>query len=407
MKNQVVVGRQPIVDRDGAVVAYELLYRPRLLHVGAITGEQMTVEVLMSALSIGVDHLVGDKTMFCNAERAVITGETPVSLPPDRTVIEVLESVTIDDAIVEGCRALTATGFRIALDDFIWRPGAERILEIASVVKLDLLALGREEASALVDRCRPYDVVLVAEKVETQDDVAWAMERGFDLFQGYAVGRPVLVQGRAVGPSAAAFVDLALSLLTDEMDLDTLEQTLRREPGLVVQVLQMASVGSHKGLRRPVRTVREALVMLGTVRVRQWVSFTILGGQPGGSPDGLTTALSRARMLELLAPVRGVGGPEVAFTVGLLSCLDLLLGVELAELDRTLDIDPQLMVAAIRREGPLGELAEEVAAYQRSLANTPVGEPESVAGPASAELDAAAAEAFAWAMPLVNDLGVS
>ena len=405
MRNQVVVGRQPIVNRDGAVVAYELLYRRRALDAGPITGEQMTVEVLMSALTIGVDHLVGDKTMFCNAERAVITGDTPVSLPPDRTVIEVLESVTIDDAIVEGCRALAAAGFRIALDDFIWREGAERILEIASVVKLDLLALGREATSVLVDRCRPYDVVLVAEKVETADDVEWARERGFDLFQGYAVGRPVLVHGRTVGPSAAAVVDLALSMLTNDMDLDTLDKTLRREPGLVVQILQMAAVGSHEGLRRPVRTVRDALVLLGTIRVRQWVAFTILSGQPGGSPDALTTALSRARMLELLAPVRGVGTPEVAFTVGLLSSLDLLLGVELADLDQTLDIDPQLRAAAIRREGPLGALADEVADYQRSLLSTPVVDPDGADGLARAQLDAAAAEAFGWAMPLVTSLG--
>ena len=135
----------------------------------------MTAQVVLGALTIGIDQLVGDKTMFCNAERGVLIGETPVTLPPHRTVIEVLETVAVDDETVEGCRQLVEAGFRIALDDFVWIPGAERLLELASIVKIDVLALSRAEVAALVDRCRPYGVELLAEKVESPDDVAWAM----------------------------------------------------------------------------------------------------------------------------------------------------------------------------------------------------------------------------------------
>ena len=391
----VVVGRQPIVDRDGTVVAFELLYRSGRTDDAGVSGEQMTVDVLLGALSIGVDQLVGDRTVFCNAERSVITGETPVTLPPHRTVIEVLETVVIDDEIVEGCRRLSDAGFRIALDDFVWIEGAERLLELASVVKIDVLALTRAQVLELVRRCRPYGVVLLAEKVETAEDVSWAREAGFDLFQGYAIERPAVVHGRTVGASAAAQVQLALTVLEDDLDLRQLETTLRREPGLVVQLLQLASAGSHLGLRRQVHTVREALVLLGTTRVRQWVVLTVLGGQTGGSPDGLATALTRARMVELLAPSREAGPAEFAFTAGLLSSLDLLLGLPLADLVGVLDLDPLLADAALRRQGPVGRLVEEVAAYQESLHGAGPG----LRDGATSELDATAATAFAWAMP--------
>jgi c-di-GMP-related signal transduction protein len=391
---QVVVGRQPITDRQGAVVAYELLHRSPTLQPAPTDGDRMTVEVVLGALSIGLDQLVGDKLMFCNAEHSVLTGRTPVSLPPERTVIEVLESVVIDDEVVEGCRRLVEAGFRLALDDFVWVPDAERLLELAEVVKLDVLALTRPEALALVARCRPYGVRLLAEKVETAEDLAWAMDAGFDYFQGYAIERPAVVHGRTVAASAAAQVDLALTMLTEDLDLEALERTLRREPGLVVQVLQLASFGSNRGLRRDVHTVREALVLLGTTRIRQWIGLTVLGSQTSSSPDALVTALCRARMAELLAPAHGVPS-EVAFTAGLLSALDLLLGVTLEELDDTLDLEPRLKAAAIRREGALGCLVGEVADYQEALVGGALR---------SADLDEVAADAFAWAMPFVSEL---
>ena len=401
MTAEVVVARQPIIDLAGDVIGFELLYRPIRSDSPAVSGEQMTAQVVLGALTIGVDQLVGDKAMFCNAERGVLTGETPVTLPPARTVIEILETVDIDDGAVAGCRDLVARGFRLALDDFVWAAGVERLLEIASIVKIDLQATPRDEVRELIARCREYDVRLLAEKVETDEDVAWARAQGFELFQGYAIERPVVVRGSTIAPSAVTHVQLALTLLTEEMDFDDLEDILRREPGLVVQVLQMASAGADRGLRRPIRTVREALVLLGTTRIRQWVALTLLSGHAGGSLDGLATALVRARMCELLAADRALAAPEIAFTAGLLSSLDLLLGLPLEHLGETLDLDEELKATAFRREKPLGGLIDEVIVYQAEVAADPAGLARAT------ELDEAAGQAFAWAMPYVNALDLA
>lgn len=392
----VAVGRQPIVDREGQVVGYELLYRAVHPDTPRPSGEQMTAEVVLGALTIGVGQLVGDKVIFCNAERGVLTGDTPVTLPAARTVIEVLETVSVDDESVQGCMDLVERGYRLALDDFVWVDGAERLLELASIVKIDVQAHTRQEVEALAARCTPYGVRMLAEKVETDEEVAWARGAGFDLFQGYAIERPHVVRAPAIPASVAAHVQLAMTLLTEDIDFDELERILRREPGLVLQVLQLAAIGAHHGLRREVHTVREALVLLGTVRIRQWVALTLLSGRPSASPDGLASALVRARTCELLAESRGLGDPEFAFTAGLLSTLDMLLGVPLDQIAETLDVPDAVAAAAFRHETPVGGLVAEVAGHQFGL----------VAGPGTpapgADVDLAAAQAFAWAMPYVN-----
>ena len=99
----------------------------------------MTAQVLFNSVEIGIDRLAGDRLVFCNASRGVLVGDIPIVLPPERTVIEVLESVVIDDEVLEGCQRLLDQGFTLAMDDFTWFDGAERILEMASIVKVDLM----------------------------------------------------------------------------------------------------------------------------------------------------------------------------------------------------------------------------------------------------------------------------
>jgi EAL and modified HD-GYP domain-containing signal transduction protein len=311
-------------------------------------------------------------------------------------VIEVLETVTIDDDVVRGCQELVERGFHLALDDFVWTDGVEQLLDLAWIVKIDVLAQTPEEVVELVRRCREHDVLLLAEKVETVEQLAWATEVGFHLFQGYVIERPAHVRGHALPASAAAHVQLAVHVLADDIDFADLEEILRREPGLVVQLLQMAGRGGKHGLRREVRTIREALVLLGTARVRQWVALTLLQGQRSSNPEAVITALARARACELLASRTSCTTGDAAFTAGLVSALDVLLGVDAEQLSEVLDLDPDLKGVAFDRAGEAGALVSQVAQFQDDVARRRV--PTDGLGADAALADAVAA-AFVWAAP--------
>lgn len=389
---EVVVGRQPVVDVHRETVGFELLYRPG---DGADTaptrdGQLMTVSVLLGALTFGVDELVGDRLVFCNADRDVLTGDTPITLPPQRTVIEVSEQAEIDDELVAGVLARKAEGYTIALDNLTWRERVEDLLPIADLVKIDLQAHDRAAVADLVERVRPFGVRLVAHKCESDEDVAWARDAGFELFQGYALQRPEVVRGTAIAPTALGQVKLAAELLSEDLSFDRIETILRGEPGLVVQVLNLASIGAAGSLRRTVGSLHEALVLMGTIRLRQWAALAIIGRHGLLHSDALVTGLVRARMCELLGQQRGLDRAQ-AFTAGLLSSLDLVLGVDLEELEAKLDLDPELAAAAFHRRTPLGELVAEVADHQQAVDE---GRPSPSA---SGQADLVAAMAFCWA----------
>ena len=358
-----VIGRQPIFDRERRVVGYELLFREvetQAVPRRALDGDLMTATVLYGSLGIGIDRVVGDKLVFCNADTGVLTGDIPMLLPPHRTVLEVLETVEPTDEVVEGCRRLVRQGYRIALDDFVFVEGIEPLLELSSVVKVDILLVTGEELSETVSRLGEHGVQLLAEKVETDEQLERCSSLGFDLFQGYLLSRPRLVAGRTLDSSSLARLQLAARLLEGERDLAEIERIVRAEPALAYQLLQLAGLGAAGGLRRTVSTLREALVLLGWRKLQSWVAYLLVSMRGTTSEEDVVTALTRARMCELLAAEVDPALAGAAFAAGMLSALDLLLDVPLSEALASVSIDEELRSAILTGEGPLGRLLADV-----------------------------------------------
>lgn len=368
-----VVGRQPIIDRERRLVGYELLFRPLPTSLTAqdpdareqLTGDEMTTRVIFNALGLGVTRLTGGALVFCNADRGVLTGATPVSLPPKQTVIEVLETVTMDDEVLAGCRALRAAGYRLAADDFTWTGHAEALLDVVDIVKIDLRITPHDQLAALVERCRLHDVRLVAEKIESADELALCMDLGFDMFQGYHLGRPTTVSGPALGPSRLAIMQLASAVLDDDVEYDTIDKMLRTEPELSYQLIQLAAIGRFGETKRDIASIRQALVWIGLNRLRGWIPALLLRPSGRAIDTNLPAVLGRARLAELLAKQLFPADADHAFTAGMLSAFDLLLGVPRENLALLLDIPPRLQQAAFGSDCPIGRLIGTIIDYEQ------------------------------------------
>lgn len=368
----VVVGRQPIFDRSLEVFGYELLFRQVNLdgEVSStsfspeVEGPLMTPEVLFNSVSIGIDRLVSDKRVFLNADRALITGSVPLLLPPERVVVEVLETVLPEPEVIAGCRRLVARRFTLALDDFVWFAGAERLLELASIVKIDVLALDPEEVRSTIGRCREFDVRLVAEKVETPAQLERCVALGFDYFQGYLLARPDVVAGRPLDADAFSRLQLVARLLDEECEVEEIEAVIQREPLLSQQLLELAGLGAARGLRREIRTIREAIVLLGAHRLRSWAGLMLMIPRGDARREDVSTALVRARMCELLAEPLGQRVAQWAFTAGMVSAFDLLLGMEIRRVLDTLPLAADLRSAVLRDHSPVGHIVADVCRFQ-------------------------------------------
>ncbi len=392
------VGRQPLFDAGRSTIGYELLFRGQATSTtsgaesGIDPGDAATTAVILATFtSFGLRQLVGEKLAFVNLTRPFFVDEAAVPFAPDHTVLEILETFPMDDEVIAGVRRLRAAGYAVALDDFLWEQ-TDRIplLDDVTHVKIDISQVPNDELPATVARLREHDVVLVAERIETAEDMRRCTDLGFELFQGYHLLRPETMTTTALAPSAAACLDVLARLAEPGLSLSSLEDVVYRDASLTVRVLQAANAASS-GSRRRFSSVRDALVMLGTQRLNSWVMLLVAADAGGSNEARLTEAVIRAQTCEILAGAWGVR-PEVAFTVGLLSRLDVVLGLPRELVLERLALSGELLAALLEHSGPLGALLAAVETYADGQGGRACTGDETCALIAAAHL-----EAMAWA----------
>lgn len=410
-RSDVLVGRQPIFGWDREVVGYELQFQTE--DVSAETsggdaaagdgGDLLTSRVLLSSLHAGLDRFVGDKTMFCDVSEELLSGDLALLLRPERCVLEVPAGALVgasDGAVVDGCRRLAADGYTLALDGLHRFSGPDELLELFAYVKTES-ADGDGVADA-VRRCQPFGAQLVVQGVDTAEDFDAHLEHGADLFQGYLLATPHAVPGRVLDPGQLAKTRLAAKLLEPESDIAEVEALVRADPALSLQLLHVAGIGAPGRTKRTVNTVGEAVVLVGWRRLQAWVSCLLLSGGDGVSEETMTTALIRARMCELLGRRLPGGSSEIAFTAGMLSGLDILLGMQLKDIVRDLPLDDEVRDAILRHTGPLGFLVADVIDYQ-------LGKPDEAnrCGFDALSLQSACFDALGWAIETTTGLNAA
>jgi EAL and modified HD-GYP domain-containing signal transduction protein len=359
----VVLARQPIFDADLHVVAYELLYRAVGAQGRPMDPEHATARVLVAALAdIGLERLVGEQRAFVNVTRDFLLSYRPLPLPADRVVIELVEGQLIDRELMDAIGDLVTVGFTLALDHFVQTPELEPLLRLADIVKLDVQALSREELARHVRFLRERDVHLIAQKVETREELDYCRRLGFDGFQGYFFAHPGVISGRAA--PTFRLTTLRELLAAGDDDFEALERTICVDAGLSHKLLRLAN-SAHVSPRSRVRSIRHALSLLGGRTVRRWASLLVLADTNEQPHELLMTALVRARFCELLAAGNEQADGDRAFTTGLFSVADALMHTPLPQMLRSLPFDARLTDALLEYTGPEGRILGAVIAYER------------------------------------------
>lgn len=364
--HDVFVGRQPIYSRQLGVVAYELLFRTGGANdAQGLDGERATSQVALNAfLELGLDAIVGRKRAFINLTRAFILNDFAAAFPAERVVLEVLEGLPIDGSFLDALRGLAGRGYTIALDDFEYRDDTAPLLDVADIVKLDVLALGHPGLLDTVERLRRHDLKLLAEKIETHEDFALCRELGFDFYQGYFFCQPDVVRGQRSPANRLAVMRLLATLQNPTIEFHELEEIIVQDVSLSYKLLRLINSAFYARPQR-VQSIRQGLMLLGTRRITTWASLIAMSGITDKPQELMVTALVRARMCELLAEARGDAGSEGFFSVGLLSVLDALLDAPMPEILKSLPLAEDIECGILFQEGIAGETLHCVLAYER------------------------------------------
>lgn len=358
------VARQPIMDLRGKVHAYELLFRngPNAAFGG--DGEEASRTMVDNTVLFGLARLTGGLPAFINCTANLLTSDLINILSPSTTVLEVLETVEPSDVVVKACRDLKLAGYKLALDDFVWVPGIERLVELADYIKVDFLISGEPERRELLHRLKGHKLTLLAEKVETQEEYLKACDQGFTLMQGHYFCRPMLMENREVPANRLSQLEI-LRLLQDEtVDPQKLAHQVKRDPSLTYRLLRLAN-SPIWGYQKEVRSVRDALIVVGELTFRRLAAVAIASElNAGGPPELLRMAFVRARFCELAAGSCGLNQTE-QFLMGMLSLLPAMLHVPMNDLSPLLPLRDEIRQALEGKQVPERALLSWLEGHER------------------------------------------
>ncbi|WIM06935.1 MAG: EAL domain-containing protein [Candidatus Nitricoxidivorans perseverans] len=405
---EVFIGRQPILDRDQKMFAYELLFRSGSQKNSADVQDNLaaSASVISHAFGdLGIDQALGPYKGFINCDEELLLSDIIEILPTDKIVLEVLETVEVTPPIVGRCRELKARGFTLALDDFVnyeekWRP----LLDLVEIVKVDIMPLDTASLARTTVALRRWPLMLLAEKVDSREQAGFCHDLGYTLFQGYYFAKPVIIAGRKLGHSRLSLMRL-LGLVLEDAETTQLEGVFKHEPGLAMNLLRLTN-SVATGVRTRVTSLRHAVTILGRRQLQRWLQLLLYTNPSGGDVASplLQLAATRGRLMELLAGGLHPGQREIgdhAFMTGIMSLMPTLMGVGIGEILKGINLTGDVREALESRGGELGtmlRLTEALEAGDGAACHDLTGQ---LAGADHTVINACLAQALAWA----NNIG--
>jgi EAL and modified HD-GYP domain-containing signal transduction protein len=367
--NKVYIGRQPVLDKHKRTFGYELLFRNgSVANANFIDNRQATASVMVNALNnIGITNLIGEKKGFINVDAGVLESGIIDLLPKNTTILELLETVEINDTLLDLCKKIGKAGYQFALDDFVYNESYVKIFDIVHYIKIDLLLNDKKTLPETVKILRQHNVKLLAEKVETREDFEYCLALGFDLFQGYFFAKPSVITGKSISPAQIVLLNLS-KLLTKEEEFYIIEQLFRKNPELHIKLLQFMNSAAFY-MPHKITSIQQSIALLGYRNLQKWVTLLLYAGENNDvkSIPIFERAAVRGRMMELLTQeiTHDRTKADMAFIAGVLSLIGVLFQTSLESILKELNISQEINDALLNRDGPLGTFISIIEALEQ------------------------------------------
>lgn len=364
--NDLFLGRQPVLDQNGVLVGYELLFRDsRCNRAPATLPDGASADVVCKAFAeFGLASALGGSKAFVIADAAFLCHALIEALPAERVVFEVAATELGAPALLERCQELQQQGYPFCLRDPTELDETVLLfLRLAMFMKLDIQNLDDARAAQLLNLPADFRPLSIASRVERHAHYQRAQQLGFQFFQGYFFAAPVLIEGKTLDPATQGLIRL-VNLIQADADTDDIERAFKSEAALTVKLLRLTN-SAGIGLRTRIGSVRQAVNLLGRRHLQRWLQL-LLFSRHGRAAEFernplMQLAALKGRFMESLVGQTQPRNRELAdqaFLVGMMSLMPAALELPMAKILEQIDMAETLRNALLEQSGELGRLLQ-------------------------------------------------
>ena len=345
--------RQPILAADETVIGYKLLFRTDVVSHFAWNNSEGTSRTAIEISSLlGLNVLCDNRLAFIHCTRDVLLEDYLSFLPAAKVVAEVGGEVAPDESILKAIHELKRRGYKIALDDFTIDDPRAPLLDLADFLTVDIQQTSWDDILRLTRSYGNQSLGLLAENVEAWHEFEQALKAGFHYFQGFFFRKPEMMRTRGIPSNRVTYLRLLRAVSRPEMQWDEIEDLIKKDAALYYRLLRYLNSAAF-GIRGEIRSVNQALTVLGENELRRWCRLAGVFELSGERPSDLVlAALVRARFGELMQD-RVEHGKADLFLLGLLSLMDAILQIPMSLVIDGLPLDADSTAMLADNAGPL------------------------------------------------------
>lgn len=351
--------RQPILDKNKKLFAYELLFRDSLDNIFPDVDAELATSKMIEAsqFNMGISEFTANKPAFINFTLDTMSKGYPNMLTPAEVVVEILETVKPGKKLLALCKELHHSGYVLALDDYEHQNVWSHFYPYVKIIKIDLRQTGFDEVKVIKQAIinHPH-IQLLAEKVETYEEYNQALEHGFELFQGFFFAKPEMVKAKDLSPSQMTMAELLYETSKPELDLQGITSVFERDVSLSYKLLRYANSPIFRR-HNEISTIKQALVTLGSGELKRFIGLMFAVNVNPDKPSELVKiSMTRAKFCELMAgEVKSRVDGSIAFLTGLLSMIDAILDEELGSILEKLPLAQEIKDYLLTRQGTIAD----------------------------------------------------
>lgn len=368
--DKVYVAKQEILDRDGKLFAHELLFRDTAHGIKEFPSDlKATSQVIMNAITnMGLDTLIGEKGLaFINVNDVILNSGILDILDKDRFILEILETSELCEDTIAKIKQYHKRGFKFAIDDFDCSAAMivkfNPLFKYMSFIKMDVLASEPQNLKNVMTKLKTKGVTLLAEKVETKEEYESYLKMGFDLFQGYYLHKPKIIEVDRHKEATKIIILQLIKVIKDSGETSDIEKFIKRQPELSFKLVKF--LNNQGNFTTKIESIIQVITLLGRDKLLRWLMI-YLYSETSNNPASeqiLKMAIERASMMEREAPKED---KQKAYIAGMFSMLDSIFDSPIKDIMEQIKMEQEIINLVVHKKGKFAASLARAEDYEKT-----------------------------------------
>ncbi|MDP2077669.1 MAG: HDOD domain-containing protein [Sulfuricurvum sp.] len=359
------IGRQPIIDHDGDIFAYDLYF--------SICGDKTvslraSVSTLISSLlnTYGVKNILGERPGFIQIDHTVLLSDMVESIPKEHFILSILDSTVLDKRVYHKIIQLYNEGYQLALYDITLNsiPKLKKLKYLfpyITYLKINMKDFSQQYLSKLKKAIEPYPIHVIGTHINNYNLYGTTLGLNFRYVQGNYFSEPESFKHETQDANTFTIIQLYNMLMSD-VEIQELVRMFEIHSDLTLQLLRYIN-SQHFNLQNHVSSIQQVLTLLGRKALSSWLMLLIYGKSVNNSkyqsPLQLMVqnrAMVMGKLYRLIYPNANKEEEGKVFFVAIMSLSSAVMSLPLSLILKEMKLSSELIEALLQREGLLGEL---------------------------------------------------